>query len=659
MKKTIILSLFTISALYASEVTLAPINVESTTLTDVAQDVKTSADVADTLSQDVPGVDMSRRSGIANDILIRGQTRDNISVEVDGTKVYGACPNRMDPPISHVLASQIKTIEVIEGPYDVTNYGTMAGGVKITTKKPSKKPKAEINIGFGAFNYKKFGATVTGGNDIVRLLFTASRESSDQYRDGHGHTLAEQVNDSNAPKGNKYQTKYEDMQAYTKKSIMAKAFVTTTKNQELRLSTTANRSDNILYANTPMDAISDDSNIYSVAYNIKNISDNYKNINLEYYYSDVDHPMSTEYRNAAAMSAKNNKTNHMKTTMQGIKLKNKFQLQEYKLLLGAEGSRRTWKGEYINNVSDKFLGKSIDNALTTDTALFATIEKKYDALNVKIGTRYDHSKVQDDNAMHQSNSYDALNANIFTTYALSSENKIFAGFGEASRVPDGRELYFMKKGNTIGTPDLKQTTNNEFDAGFQTNNDYFDLKIKAFYSKLTNYIYINADKTANAFENIDATIYGAELSGTYYINDDTTLDIGAAYKRGEKDKPLKGQTDKNLADMAPLRGKIALNYAYANHSLATIAVEGSDAWSRYDADNGEQAIAGWAVLNMKIKHAVNKKFDFTLGANNIFDVAYAKSNTYADLTLVSAGSTQKLLLNEPGRYIYTNLDFKF
>ena len=170
---------------------------------------------------------------------------------------------------------------------------------------------------------------------------------------------------------------------------------------------------------------------------------------------------------------------------------------------------------------------------------------------------------------------------------------------------------------------------------------------------------IHADKTANAFENIDATIYGAELSGTYYINDDTTLDIGAAYKRGEKDKPLKGQTNKNLADMAPLRGKIALNYAYANHSLATIAVEGSDAWNSYDADNGEQAIAGWAVLNMKIKHAVNKKFDFTLGANNIFDVAYAKSNTYADLTLVSAGSTQKLLLNEPGRYIYTNLDFKF
>ncbi|WP_297432817.1 TonB-dependent receptor [Sulfurimonas sp.] len=658
MKKTVILSLFAISALYASEIELSPINIESTTLTDVAQNVKTSADVADALSQSVPGVDMSRRSGIANDILIRGQKRDNISVEVDGTKVYGACPNRMDPPISHVLANQIETIEVIEGPYDVTNYGTMSGGVKITTKEPSKKTKGEINVGFGAWNYKKFGATVTGGNDIVRLLLTASRESSDQYKDGNGHTLTEQVKYSNAPARNKYQTKYEDMQAYTKESVMAKAFVKTAENQELRLSTTANRSDNVLYANSPMDAISDDSNIYSIAYNIKNISDKYKNVNLEYYYSDVDHPMSTEYRNSA-LNPLYNKTNHMKTSMQGIKLKNNFQLEKYKLLLGAEASKRTWKGEYVNNVSGNFLGKSIDNALTTNEALFATLEKNYAAFNVKIGARYDHSKVQDDNAAHQSNTYDALNANIFTTYALNSENKLFAGFGQASRVPDGRELYFMKSGNTIGTPNLKQTTNQEIDAGFKTNNDYFDFKIKAFYSKLSNYIYINADKTANAFENIDATVYGAELSGTYYINDDITLDMGASYKRGQKDKALTGQQDKDLADMAPLRGKLALNYEYANNSLATIAVEGSDAWSLYDADNGEQKIAGWSVLNMKIKHAVNKKFDFTIGANNIFDVAYAKSNTYADLTLISEGGDQKLLLNEPGRYIYTNLDFKF
>jgi len=658
MKKTIILSLLTISALGASEIELSPISVESTTLTEVAQKAKTSADVADALSQSVPSIDMSRRSGIANDIFIRGQKRDNISVEVDGTKVYGACPNRMDPPVSHVLANQIESIEVTEGPYDVTTYGTMSGGLKITTKQPTKETKGEINLGFGAFNYKKFGATASGGNDIVRLLITASKESSDQYKDGDGHTLAEQIKYSGAPAGNQYQTKYEDMQAYDKKSMMAKAFVTTAQNQELRFSMTANRSDNVLYANSPMDAIYDDSNIYSVAYNIKNISKKYQKVNLEYYYSDVDHPMSTEYRNAALVDA-NNKTNHMKTTMQGVKLKNKFDLDSYKLLVGLDASQRTWKGEYVNNVSEAVLGASIDHALTNNSALFATLEKNYNQFNLKFGARYDYTTVQDDNIAHQSNSYNALNANIFTSYSLDTENKIFAGVGQASRVPDGRELYFMKSGSTVGTPDLDQTTNQEIDLGYETDNDSFKFKIKAFYSILTNYIYINADKTANAFANIDATIYGTELSASYYLNDDITLDMIASYKRGEKEKALEGQTNKNLADIAPLRGSIALNYEYANNSLATIGVQASDAWSEYDADNGEQALSGWSILNIKIKHAVNKKFDLTIGANNLFDVTYARSNTYTDLTLLTSGGGDKILINEPGRYIYTNLDFKF
>ncbi len=658
MKRTILLSLFTISALSAAELELSTIDVASTTLTEVAQKAQTSADVADALSQSVPSIDMSRRSGIANDIFIRGQKRDNISVEVDGTKVYGACPNRMDPPVSHVLANQIETIEVTEGPYDVTNFGTMSGGLKITTKQPSKEPKGEINIGFGAWNYKKFGATVTGGNDIVRLLLTASRETSDQYKDGDGHTLAEQVKYSSVPAGNKYQTQYEDMQAYQKQSLMAKAFITTAKNQELRLSTTANRSDNILYPNSPMDAILDDSNIYSVSYNIKNISDEYKNINLEYYYSDVDHPMSTEYRNAALVPAKN-KTNHMWTTMQGIKLKNYFETDAYKLLLGVDASKRTWRGEYSNNITGAVLGDSIDHALTKNSALFATLEKNYAALNVKLGARYDYTSVEDDNTAHQSNTYNALNANIFTSYHLDTENKIFAGVGQASRVPDGRELYFMKGGNTIGTPDLKQTTNRELDLGYEVNSDAFEFKIKLFYSMLKDYIYINAGKTANAFENIDATVYGSELSASYYLNDDITLDMIASYKKGEKESALEGQTNKNLADMAPLRGSLSLNYEYANNSLATLQVEGSDAWSEYDDDNGEQYLAGWSVLNCKVKHQINKKFDLTLGVNNLFDITYAKSNTYTDLTLLTAGGGDKLLINEPGRYLYTNLDFRF
>ncbi|MBA1433013.1 MAG: TonB-dependent receptor [Epsilonproteobacteria bacterium] len=662
MKKSITLSLLAIASLHAADIELAPIDVQSTVITEVAQNAQTSADVAAALSASVPSIDMSRRSGIANDVLIRGQKRDNISVEVDGTKVYGACPNRMDPPVSHILANQIDSIEVIEGPYDVTTYGNLSGGLKIQTKKPTKDFKAEINLGFGAWNYKKFGASASGGNDFIRVIAAVSTESSDQYHDGNGDSIAQQIDKyvatttlAGTTKDPRLQPAYYDMPAYTKKSAMAKAFITTAKDQELRLSVTANRSDNVLYGNSKMDAIYDDSNIYSVAYNIDNISDSYKNINLEYYHSDVDHPMGTDYR-MASYGTNPIKTNWLTTNVDGIKLKNKFDINNYILLIGLDGSNRKWDGHYEINHTPNGI-KSIDNAVTKNAALFAKLSKAYGVLNLSVGARVDDTSVTNDS--YQDNNYHSVGANLLATYNFNKANKLFFGLGQAYRVPDARELYFLgSMGNLVGTPNLKDTRNQEVDLGYETDNDIFKFKIKTFYSKLKDYIYYHKGLPENNLENIDATIYGGEVSGSYYVTDDMTLDAGASYKRGKKDKALAGQTNTNLADMAPLRGNIALNYEYANNSLATLETVMSERWDTIDDDNGEQVLAGWAIVNAKVKHAVNKKFDLTVGVKNMFDITYAQSNTYADLVLVTGGC-DVMLMNEPGRYVYTNLDFKF
>lgn len=665
MNKIIPLSMIAIASLYANEVELAPISIESTVITEVSQNAQVSADLADALSKSVPSIDMNRRSGIANDVYIRGQKRDNISVDVDGTKVCGACVNRMDPPISHIITNQIDEIEVIEGPYDVENMGTLSGGVKIKTKQPTKELHGSVDFGYGSWNYTKIGATISGGNDRVRVLVSGSSESSDQYKDGNGDTIAQQIDKyaitNPAAAGTKFKSEYKDMQAYKKKSIMAKAFVNVTDNQELRLSVTKNKSDDVLYGNSKMDALYDDSNIYAVEYNIKNVSDIYKNINLKYYYSDVDHPMATKYRMSSNMAAMDN-TNHLKTTMQGLKLKNNFDINGHKLLIGLDGSKRTWDGNYYNTTTGLPLAagnsKSIDDAVTRNGAIFAKLDKEYGSLGFSLGARYDSSKIT--HATLDSNSYTSFGANLMTTYNFDKENKVFLGFGQASRIPDARELYFRSSnGSWSGTSTLNQTTNRELDFGYETDNNAFKMKIKGFYSKLSDYIYYHKGLASNNFENIDATVYGAELSASVYATDDITVDMGASYKKGEKDKALSGQTDKDLADMAPLRGNIALNYEYMTNSIATAEVQASDKWDTIDSDNGEQVLDAWAVMNLKVKHSVNKNFNFTLGVNNLFDKTYAMNNTYADLILITAGSADIMLMNEPGRYVYTNLNFKF
>ncbi len=655
MNRIIPLSFIAVASLYAAEIKLAPISVESTLITEVAQNAKISADLAQALSAKVPSIDMSRRSGIANDIFIRGQKRDNISVEVDGTKVCGACPNRMDPPVSHVLASQIEDVEVIEGPYDVETFGVMSGGVKITTKKPTKDLHGEVNLGFGAWGYTKVGATVSGGNDVVKVLVSGSSEASGQYEDGDGNTMSEQTL-KGAPVPNQYLPAQKDMLAYKKKSLMAKAFVTITDDQELRLSVTKNKSDDVLYAATPMDAIYDYSNIYSVEYNIQNISDMYKNINLQYYSSDVDHPMSTEYRNAGAASYM---INQLQTTMEGLKLKNSFDLDSYKLVVGLDGSKRTWEGEKFMTATATGIegvhSVSLTHTLTQNMAVFAKLDKSFGDLDVSIGARYDSTNINPDDITKKENDYSALNANILTTYNLDNKSKIFLGLGQASRVPDARELYILP----TGTQNLDQTTNQEIDLGYELNSDMMKLKVKGFYSQLNDYIYYHKGLAASAFENIDATVYGGELSASIYATNELTVDMSASYRRGQKSEALTGQTDKDLADMAPLRGNLGVSYEYMNNSIATLETQLSDKWSDYDKDNGEQELEAWGIVNAKIKHAVSKNFDWTIGVNNLFDETYAQSNTYVDLTLVAIVGSDIMVLNEPGRYVYTNLDFKF
>jgi iron complex outermembrane receptor protein len=656
------------------------IEVESTKLSDVSGEEVKSADLAEALTKKLPSVSIVRRSGIANDIILRGQKKDNINILVDNTKVYGACPNRMDPPTSHILTNTIDSIEVIEGPYDVENFGTLSGAVKVTTIKPAEEFSGEINLNVGSFDYRKAAATVSGGGEKVRFLLSVSNETSAQYEDGDGNTFYDQIDNLNlaAPVGVQYKDQYKDIDAYDKSAALAKVFVDLTENQELRLSYTANRSDDVLYPSSKMDALYDDSNIFNMEYSLTDVGEYSKSLDVQYYSSDVEHPMSTFYRNSSGPGSVNEKVSFLTTDMDGLKIKNSFDLTSTsELTIGVDTSTRNWDGTYRGEGTQSAITglKSIPDADTDNNALFAEVEKKYADVSVKAGMRYDDTSITPTNSTEQSNDYDGLSANVFASYAANKNTRYFGGVGRASRVPDARELYFrgaminpmtgMPMNPLIGTPDLDETTNTEIDFGVENTYDSFNIKTKLFHSWLKDYIYYNADKgsamtaTRNAFENIDATIYGLEVSGSYFATDEVYVDFGLAYQRGQKDEALVGQTDKDLAEVPPMKANIALNYDYSARNTASLELVAVDAWDDFDSDNGEQALSGYGVVNMKVKHDIAKSFELTAGIDNVLDKTYAATNTYKDLTLLFDGTGEVMLINEPGRYMYVNGTYKF
>ncbi len=612
---------------------------------------------------------MVRRSGIANDIRVRGQKKDNISVTIDGAKVHGACPNRMDPPISHVLTNNVDYIEINEGPFNVEDFGVLSADIKIHTLKPSKAFKGEVNIAVGEFGYQKGAFSLTGGTDDVRFLLSGSSETGEQYEDGNGDDFVGQIA-KNIAEGKvsplaQYQDKYKNLDAFEKQTLMAKVFWDITDTQELRLSYTANRSDNVLYPSTKMDAMYDDSDIFNVEYMAKDLGLYSKELRLQVYQSEVEHPMSTKYRKIATV---NYITHALTSKSQGAKIKNSFDISLHSITTGIDYSVRNWDGGYYKNdipfPAMKF--HSIWDVDTSNVAFFVEDTIKMNRFTLDMGLRYDTTEIDSANPKQASNDYDELNGYVLGKYQANASTQYFVGIGKSSRVPDAKELYWVgSMGNVIGTPDLKNTVNYEFDMGVEKKFENARLKAKVFYSQLDNYIAYNASNTnrmgasVNAYENVDASLYGFDLSGTYVATSSVYFDYGMAYQKGTKDTALKGQTGTDMPDIAPFKINMALNYDYDSTLALRAEVIASDDWDTIDYENGEQILDAYTVLNLRASKAFGKSFEVTLGVDNILDERYAVSNTYKDLILLSTPNNEVMLMNEPGRYFYTNIKYKF
>ena len=679
LKRGIYLSLACITSLQSAEqledinlTEQAPVNTK--VVKNVSGEEVKSADLADALSRKIPSVSLIRRSGIANDITLRGQKRDNINITIDGAKICGACVNRMDPPTSHVVTHAIDDIEIKEGPFDVEEFGTLSGSVKITTRKPTKEISGEVSLNGGSFGYKKASGTISGGTDKIRVLLSASTEEGEQYEDGNGDDFSEQL--SNYTQGNpetakfNYAPQHKEMDAFEKTMYMGKVFVDITDDQELKFSYTANRSSNILYPSSKMDANYDDSDMLNLEYSIENLSTLSKKLEFQVYQSEVDHPMSTKYR---ALATKGGKymTHHLTTDMRGAKVKNSADAFGADISYGLDTSKRNWDGKYTVTTLDGSkpvmnIGQSIADVDTNNVGIFLKSKKSFGAVELEAGLRVDDTTIDTISNSEQDQDYKSSSASLFATYKANKDTNLFVGVGKSNRVPDARELYNVKYNTTVkpakrvlnGNPSLNQTTNYEIDAGVERYFPNGQLKFKTFYSKLKDYIYYNGNLKKNNFENIDAHIYGLELSGTYLASDSIYLDAGIAYKKGEKDTLTTGQSDKDLADISPLKLNASVTYDYDLQGNVQLSFMAVDKWSDIDSDNGEQELAGYGVVNLKTSREFDNGLILLLGVDNLLDKTYATTNTYKDLILMTDGS-DTMLINEPGRYLYLNATYQF
>jgi len=145
---------------------------------------------------------------------------------------------------------------------------------------------------------------------------------------------------------------------------------------------------------------------------------------------------------------------------------------------------------------------------------------------------------------------------------------------------------------------------------------------------------------------------------SYAASDDLYFDAGLSYKKGKKDTQPTAQTDTDLAEITPMKLNASATYDYDARGDVQLSVIAADKWSDVDEENGEQKLSGYAIINLKTTRELSNGFEFATGIDNVFNKTYATTNTYKDLILMTDGS-DTMLINEPGRYIYANLKYKF
>jgi len=215
---------------------------------------------------------------------------------------------------------------------------------------------------------------------------------------------------------------------------------------------------------------------------------------------------------------------------------------------------------------------------------------------------------------------------------------------------------------------LRSERNIETDLGFETKfMERLKFRAKGFYSYLSDFIYQEQKSNGvRTYTNIDAYLVGGDATAAIDLAYGFALEGGVAYQRGKKLDQPENNNDKNLAEICPLKAKLALNYD-KHDFFAVYEWVHSERSKDIDQDAGETPLKGWDVLNFRAGYQFAEKkrkpsllngLGLNFGIDNMLDKRYAVANSYEYDPTDPGGSNVKIV-DEPGRFIYGSLSYNF
>jgi iron complex outermembrane receptor protein len=597
------------------------------------------------LLRGVAGVTVGRMGGHGLEPRIRGLGEGNLNVLVDGAYVHGGCPNRMDPPSSFATPNAFDEVTVIKGVQSMRyGPGGSAGTVVFERNVPvfEEPPewRAELATSYGSWHKRPelgVDAALASGGFFLRAQ--GGVRSFDSYEDGNGDTVRSAFESEHA-------------------NLMLGFGKATTGRVELGLE--AVRTDDALFAGAGMDSPKDAADTYRLEVRRDEKLLGLVDLRADLYYSDVDHLMDNYSLRAltAPMAMRVPSTSDtyggrvsaevgmLQSVMwPDATLGQGGLLVEGAQLLGTK-SRLIFGGR-----ADRFTAK----AAKTDVQPAGMNLSPNELYELYYGFRAEDWSDTELTGLLRFERFLAQNLTFFT------------GLSRSTRAPDTTERYLGSNNPAgpkrwVGNPRLETAKHHQFDLGLSSPGQNSTWSVTGFLDQVDDFILrdrahgqegILQNDNATIYRNVEASLLGLEVEGSYRLGSRLQFNGAASWVRGEN-----RTDDRPLAQIPPLQGWLQLDYGFHRWQAATI-LRWATSQTRVDDDpltgSGQDygETPGYGVLDLSGGYEILKSFSLIAGVDNLFDRAYANHLNRGNLF-----DPDPVRINEPGRTFWIRLSWR-
>jgi len=615
------------------------------------------------------GVWQVRKGGIANDVNIRGIQARNLNVLIDGQRVYGACPNHMDPSAFHVDFAEVDRVDVAKGPFDVKNEGGFGGSVNIVTRRPRDNWNIQGNMSAGSFGFLNPSAAVSYGGDRFSALGGFSYRISNPFTDGSGKKFTEKTN---------YRSDAVDNKAFDIGTFWGKVAVSPSSTNQLQFSFAHQEANNVLYPFLKMDADYDDTNRFGLRWESERLSDTVTGFLVQAYYSQVDHWMTDRFRTSAMGSRGYSMGTMANTRTIGGKIETRLWRD---WTFGFEAYQRFW-GVYTEMAGMNYVRQnSLPDVDITSFGFYGEYMKPIsESLTFTAGGRLDRIRSKADPTKANTNLYKAFHDTRVTSatdvnlagfgrlnYQVTSGIILSTGAGTAMEVPESTERFFglkRKSSAWVGNPLLYPSRNTGIDGSFNLEKRGIFFSTDLFFNWINDYVTLYdqpilsdipgiMNQWARTYANVDAWIRGLEFNVAIPLKHRLFLSGDLSYVRGTKDtRPDIGLESTNLSEIPPLRSRIDLRFDQGQFFVAAEGVF-SASQNNIDEDLQEEITRSYAIMNISggFRSGI---INLTVGIGNLFNRLFSEHLSYQRDPFRSG-----VRVNEPGRNLFLNLGIDF